>query len=111
MVCASYRVARATVYARTEPGETPPPPRAKRGPKTLATDAVLIDAMRQVLADSAFHGEGDRKMRIRLRALAHRVGRNRVLGLMRAAGLLAPPRPGHPHVEGAVHLAASLREP
>lgn len=101
MVCASYRVARATVYVQTGPVEAPPPTRMKRGPKTAITDAALIDAMRQVLADSPFHGEGHRKMRVRLRGLGHRVGRNRVLRLMRAAGLLAPQRAGHPHGDPA----------
>jgi putative transposase len=64
------------------------------------TDTVLIEAMRQVLA-SPFHGEGHRKVRVRLRGLGHRVGRNRVLRLMRAAGLLAPQRAGHPHGDPA----------
>lgn len=101
MVCASYRLARATVYAQADTGETAPATRAKRGPKTAVTDTVLIDAMRQVLAASPFHGEGHRKMRVRLRGLGHRVGRNRVLRLMRAAGLLAPQRAGHPHGDPA----------
>jgi putative transposase len=101
MVCATYRVARATVYAQAGSTDAAPPSRAKRGPKTPVTDVVLIDAMRQVLADSPFHGEGHRKMRVRLRTLGHRVGRNRVLRLMRAAGLLAPQRAGHPHGDPA----------
>lgn len=101
MVCASYRVARATVYAQTGSVATAAPTRAKRGPKTAVSDAALIDAMRQVLADSPFHGEGHRKMRVRLRGLGHRVGRHRVLRLMRATGLLAPQRAGHPHGDPA----------
>lgn len=101
MVCASYRVARATVYAQAGADETAPSTRAKRGPKTPVTDTVLVEAMRQVLAASPFHGEGHRKMRVRLRGLGHRVGRNRVLRLMRAAGLLAPQRTGHPHGDPA----------
>jgi putative transposase len=101
MVCASSRVARATVYVQTAPIEAPPPPRLKRGPKTAVTDAALLDAMRQVLADSPFHGEGHRKMRVRLRGLGHRVGHNRVLRLMRATGLLAPQRVGLPHGDPA----------
>lgn len=100
LVCATYRVARATVYAHTAPAEAAPPP-AKRGPKTAVTDAVLLEAMRQVLADCPFHGEGHRKMQVRLGALGHRVGRNRVLRLMRTAGLLAPQRTGAPHGDPA----------
>ncbi|MGI9076265.1 MAG: IS3 family transposase, partial [Gemmatimonadaceae bacterium] len=95
MVCATYRVARATVYAQAAPAAATPTPRAKRGPKTPVDDDTLQAAMRQVLADSPFHGEGHRKLRVRLRALGHRVGRNRVLRLMRVAGLLAPQRAGH----------------
>ena len=62
---------------------------------------ALILAMRQVLADSPFHGESHRKMRIRLRTIAPRVSRNRVLRLMREAGLLAPQRTGPPHGDPA----------
>ena len=39
MVCATYRVARATVYAQAAP--TSAPAQAKRGPKTAVSDAVL----------------------------------------------------------------------
>ncbi len=101
MVCATYRVARSTVYAQAGPVDAALPPRAKRGPKTLVTDVGLLEAIRQVLTESPFHGEGHRKVRVRLRALGHRVGRNRVLRLMRAAGLLAPQRGGHPHGDPA----------
>ncbi len=101
MVCTTYRVARATVYARAGSPGAVPAPRAKRGPKTSVDDASLIAAVRQVLADSPFYGEGHRKVRVRLRALGHRVGRNRVLRLMRTAGLLAPQRAGHPHGDPA----------
>jgi putative transposase len=38
---------------------------------------------------------------VRLRAQGHRVGRGRVLRLMRVAGLLAPQRAGHPHGDPA----------
>jgi putative transposase len=100
MVCSTYRVARATVYAQASRAAVPPP-RAKRGPKTPVDDETLLAAMRQVLAASPFHGEGHRKVRVRLRALGHRVGRNRVLRLMRTAGLLAPQRAGHPHGDPA----------
>ena len=70
MVCASYRVPRATVYAQSGPADAAPPlARAKRGPKTAVSDVVLTDAIRQVLADGPFHGEGHRKMRVRRRML------------------------------------------
>jgi len=40
MVCATYRVARATVYAQAGSPDAAPSPRAKRGPKTPVTDVV-----------------------------------------------------------------------
>ena len=41
-------------------------------------------------------GEGHRKVKVRLAAKGIRAGKNRVLRLMRAHGLLAPVRRGHP---------------
>ncbi len=93
MVCGVYRVARPTVYART----AAPAERGKRGPHTSGTDDDLVVAIRTVLAETPFHGEGHRKVRVRLRASGWQVGKNRVLRLMRAHGLLAPQRAGHPH--------------
>jgi putative transposase len=99
MVCAIYRVARATVYAQT--AVTVDVECGKRGPHTSGTDDALVAAIRTVLAATPFHGEGHRKVRVRLRALGWRVGKNRVLRLMRAHGLLAPQRAGHPHGDPA----------
>ncbi len=97
MVCEVWRVARSTVYAMrarglgSEVGE----PR-KRGPKTEITDEELVSEIRGVLRESDFLGEGHRKVRARLRPRGIRVGKNRVLRLMREHGLLAPVRRGHP---------------
>lgn len=99
MVCAIYRVARATVYAQT--AVTVDVERGKRGPHTSGTDNDLVAAIRTVLAETPFHGEGHRKVRVRLRPLGWRVGKNRVLRLMRAHRLLAPQRAGHPHGDPA----------
>jgi putative transposase len=99
MVCAIYRVPRATVYAQTAVTVDIGP--GKRGPRTLGTDEALVAAIRTVLATTPFHGEGHRKVRIRLRPLGWHVGKNRVLRLMRAQGLLAPQRAGHPHGDPA----------
>jgi len=99
MVCAVYRVPRATVYART--GVAVRRPCGKRGPRTRGSDVDLVAAIRTVLADTPFHGEGHRKVRVRLRPLGWQVGKNRVLRLMRTHGLLAPQRPGHPHGDPA----------
>lgn len=95
MVCAVYRIARSTVYASAAaPPDTLP---TKRGPKTAVSDADLVDAIRSVLRDSAFLGEGHRKVRFRLRAQGHWIGRDRVLRLMREHRLLAPHRSGPPN--------------
>ena len=48
-----------------------------------------------------FTGKATGKVRVRLRAHGWRVGRNRVLRLMHAHGLLAPQRVGHPHGDPA----------
>jgi putative transposase len=99
MVCAIYRVPRATVYAQMAvPVDARP---GKRGPRTSGTDDDLVAAIRTGLAETPFHGEGHRKVRVRLRARGWRVGKNRVLRLMRAHGLLAPQRLGHPHGDPA----------
>jgi transposase InsO family protein len=99
MVCAIYHVARATVYVQTAVTVDVAP--GKRGPHTSGTDDDLVAAIRTVLAETPFHGEGHRKVRVRLRARGWRVGKNRVLRLMRAHRLLAPQRAGHPHGDPA----------
>jgi putative transposase len=59
-------------------------------------DTDLVAAIRAVLADSPFHGEGHRKVWARLRMRGVRTSRRRVLRLMRQHGLLAPARAGSP---------------
>jgi transposase InsO family protein len=54
------------------------------------TDGELLAAIRQVLADSPFLGEGHRKVWAHLRRRGVRTSRKRVLRLTRDAGLLAP---------------------
>ena len=61
------------------------------------SDEDLVRAIRQLLTDSPFHGEGYRKMWARLRFAGIRTSRRRVLRLMREHGLLAPQRMGAPH--------------
>ena len=100
IVCEAYRVPRSTVYARLgqqNPSSEPTSSKKKRGPKTPWTDKELVDGIREVLRDSPFLSEGHRKVRARLRARGFRVGRNRVLRLMRENGLLAPYRRRHVH--------------
>jgi len=98
MICAVWRVARSSVYlARSRASRGPIEPTApqKRGPKTRLSDAELVEAIRMVLAESEFFGEGHRKVTFRLRAKGIRVGKNRVLRLMREHRLLVPVRRGH----------------
>lgn len=87
-VCAEWGVSRSTYYARQR--EKNPP--AKRGPKTQQTDEEVVRAMRGVLAESPFTGEGHRKVRTLLRALRGiRIGRPRCLRLMRESNLQPAP--------------------
>ena len=96
MICEVWRVARSTVYeSRKRTGEGYPAEARKRGPKTKISDEELVVEIRRVLKESDFLGEGHRKVRARLRAKRIRVGKNRVLRLMRENGLLAPVRFRH----------------
>ena len=96
LVCEVYRVPRSTVYWwRNRALEGPEPELRKRGPKTDLSDDELVEEIRAVLRDSPFLGEGHRKVRARLRAKGIRVGKGRVLRLMRENGLLAPVRRRH----------------
>jgi putative transposase len=64
-----------------------------RGPKPAISDEILLEAIREDLRTSRFHSEGHKKVRARLRRTGLRVGRKRLLRLMRAHNLLAPVRP------------------
>src|SRR5438552_9794864 len=95
MVCAVSRVARSTVYATS--AARPAVTLGKRGPKTVTSDAELVVAIRAVLQETPFHGEGYRKVRARLAHRGLAVSGKRVLRLMRQHQLLAPRRLGPPH--------------
>ena len=88
-VCDVLGAPRSTIYARGKPTVVT----AKRGPRTKLSDEELLGKIREVIIGSPFAGEGHRKVTARLRR-EHgiRVGRKRVLRLMRDAGLLAPQR-------------------
>lgn len=86
---------RAAGATRRAPGVRLPAAR-ERGPKTAPSDEELVAEIRTVLKASPFLGEGHRKVKARLAARGIRAGKNRVLRLMRAHGLLAPVRRGHP---------------
>lgn len=93
-VCKVWDVSRSTFYTRKARVEcVTPPVSAKRGPKTLLSDEVLLDLIRDDLVTSPFKGEGHRKVWARLRFVkGHMVGRKRVLRIMRENHLLSPYR-------------------
>jgi len=94
-VCRVLDIPRATIYAQEQrqAANVMPLHRARRGPKPKVSDADLLAAFRADLAASPLTGEGHRKVWARLRALRDiRVGRSRVLRLMRENALLSPYR-------------------
>ena len=93
-VCRVWQLARSTLYRHRAPAPSTPPRRP--GPWGPMPDADLLEAIRAVLAASAFHGEGHRKVWARLRQGGTRTSRRRVLRLMREHDLLAPSRSGAP---------------
>src|SRR3954468_8922834 len=90
-----WGVSRATLYRHRRP--TKVGERKRPGPLGAMADEDLVVAIRQLLTDSPFHGEGHRKLWARLRFAGIRTSRRRVLRLMRAHGLPAPQRAGRPH--------------
>jgi transposase InsO family protein len=91
-VCEAWGVPRSSFYAASTPVAAPVVP-GKRGPKCALDDEALLALIRADLAASPFKGEGHRKVFGRLRyVLGHRVGRNRILRLMRLHRLLSPHR-------------------
>jgi len=89
-----WGVSRATVYRHRRPAAAA---RKRPGPLGAMADKGLVEAIRQLLQDSPFHGEGYRKLWARLRFAGIRTSRRRVLRLMREHGLLAHQRAGRPH--------------
>jgi transposase InsO family protein len=90
-----WRTARATVYRHRR--HDAPAARRRPGPVGPMPDDDLVAAIRDLLAESPFHGEGYRKIWARLRFAGIRTSKRRVLRLMREHGLLAPGRVGRPH--------------
>ena len=89
-----WGVSRATVYRHRRPAAVT---RRRPGPLGPMADGALVAAIRRLLADSPFHGEGYRKLWARLRFSGIRTSRRRVLRLMREHGLLAHQRVGRAH--------------
>jgi transposase InsO family protein len=91
---------RSTVYARR--ARRAQPATGRRGRTPTLDDAALLAAIRTVIAESPFHGEGHRKIWARLRILKGvRTSMRRVLRVMRDAELLAPARQPEPIVDRA----------
>jgi transposase InsO family protein len=90
-----WGVSRATAYRHRHPAAAVA--RKRPGPLGAMTDEALVEAIRQLLQDSPFHGEGYRKLWARLRLAGIRTSRRRVLRLMGEHGLLAHQRAGRPH--------------
>ena len=92
-VCRMWGIPRAGIY-RGRRVIAPPTPRRRPGPQGPMPDAALVAAIRQVLIESPFHGEGYRKVRARLRHQGLRTSKERVRRLMRENGLSALNRVG-----------------
>ena len=90
-----WGVSRATLYRHRRPSKVVE--RKRPGPLGAMSDEDLVVAIRQLLMESPFHGEGYRKLWARLRFAGIRTSRRRVLRLMQEHGLLAHQRAGRPH--------------
>lgn len=90
-VCDELRIPRSTVYARRDGGDSVL--LQKRGPKPLVPDSDLLLAIREVLTDPPFMGEGYRKVHARLRYRGTRADVERIRLLMREHDLQAPGKP------------------
>jgi len=103
-VVAIWGLPRSSFYRALDRERNPRESR-KRGPKVLS-DAELLAAIRVVLDESVFTGEGYRKVWARLRHKGIRTSKERVNRLMRDNQLLSPHRQvlrvtSHPH-EGVI---------
>ncbi len=92
MVSRLWQIARATVYRHRSPATMCRRP----GPIGPMPDDELVDAIRDLLAQDPFHGEGYRKIWARLRFAGIRTSKRRVLRLTGEHGLQAPGRVGRP---------------
>jgi putative transposase len=77
MICEVWGIARSTVYLAQDGANAEPRESVKRGPKTELSDEALVEAIREVIEESDFLGEGHRKVRVRLRPKGIWVGKNR----------------------------------
>jgi putative transposase len=95
-VCDSWGISRAVFYRQRAQDS-----KRKRGPKPVIEEESLLHKIREDINTSPFKGEGHRKIHARLKRQSVKVGRNRVLRIMRQNQLLSPHRgiykPPNPH--------------
>lgn len=101
-VCGAWEVARSTYYSRKKrPTKAEGSECKKPGPEPEISDSELLSLIKEDIAASPFKGEGHRKVHARLKRKNARVGRNRVLKVMKEHNLLSPHRgiqaPQDPH--------------
>ena len=90
LVCSVWKAPRSSFYHRKK---TPKRVTGGRGKKPTLSDNEVLKAIRKDIETSPFQGEGHRKIHARLRRLSNvKVGRNRVLKLMKVNKLLSPYR-------------------
>lgn len=90
MTCKVWKFSRSTFYhSRKRILE----PKDKRGRLPSISDDDLIQEIKEDIKNSHFHGEGHKKIHARLRRFRGiKVGRNRILNLMRRHKMLSPYR-------------------
>ena len=95
-VCNIWEISRSTYYfqqARQSAERPPTLARDRRGPKTEVSDEELLKLIRRDLENSPFNGEGHRKVYGRLnKRKGLKVGKKRILRLMKEHNLLSPHR-------------------
>lgn len=92
-VCSVLEIPRSSFYAQRERKNRRRQTPRKRGPKPRWSDEDLLALIKQDLSKSPFTGEGHRKVWARLKfGKGIRVGRKRVLRIMREHNLLSPYR-------------------
>ena len=87
-VVALWCLARSSFYAARRRQQQPREPH-KRGPK-VHSDEELVTAIRQLLTEPVFTGEGYRKIWARLRHQGIRTSKDRVLRLLREHSIAFP---------------------
>lgn len=108
-VCRVWQHPRATLYQHRAAMTLEKRKPGKRGPKPRLSDERLLALIWEDLKSTPFIGEGHRKVWARLKfGQGIKVGRNRVLRLMRENNLLSPHRPRRPanQHEGEIITAA-----